>query len=478
MKTNATATTAQPVLKSTVKWIPVGLDFGNSETITSFTWKGEQHRTSGPTAFCPIDPKVIRNLAQGEIDPPTSSTTGAKKGKAKGKAKPSQATTPTTTTTTPTTMFSAIQLQGEGITQAVGDFALRQGKRVWSGRGDHKRYASKYSVLGLLAHICTKITEKEFGLFVVTGLPADLYTKHLELRKEIKEALDGTYVFSLDGGETWRTAHIFVSLVVMEGAGALLAYSKRTNLVMTKSTMGAVIDIGGGTVDLYVARGAQPIAEYCKSDRSAVEAAGKLVREIFSGRYSGGSLTDLEVREIMYAHANKDKNDQYPYPQISVFGELIDEDILDAIATEAISQIAGDIVTFVMSSWREADGGARFDPLLLVGGGYHSFFLYVKERIPHIKVFNPDEVGEFFPTDANAEGYAQIATRRLTQQQEADAAIQKEALQQAQAQQAEMDQQMVAIEEQASSSSDLLEEEELQHAAAASATASSPNLGD
>ena len=73
--------------------------------------------------------------------------TGAKKGKGKKAKNPGSQSA---TSSTPSTTFSAIQLQGESITNAVGDFALSQGKKIWSGRGDHKRYATKYSVLALL----------------------------------------------------------------------------------------------------------------------------------------------------------------------------------------------------------------------------------------------------------------------------------------------------------------------------------------
>ena len=452
--------TAQPTLKTDIKWYPVGHDFGNADTVDVFNIGGKPYRSSAPSAFCRVDATAIRNLSHFEMPQSEALGAGAKKGKGKKAKNPGSQSA---TSATPSTTFSAIQLQGESITNAVGDFALSQGKKVWSGRGDHKRYATKYSVLALLVRAAEMTTEKEFGLFVVTGLPADLYTKHFDLRKEIKEALDGTYVFSLDGGETWRTAHIIVSLVVMEGAGALLAYSTRMKLVMTKSTMGACIDIGGGTVDLYVARGAQPIAEYCKSDRTAVEAAAQLVREIFASRHPGGGLTDLEIREIMYAHVNKDG--QYAYPQVSIFGEPIDEEELAEIVHEAISQVAGEIVTFVTSAWREADSGARFEPLLLVGGGYKYFFDEIKERIPHIKVLDPEQLGEFFPTDANSEGFAQIAASRLAKQQ----AMDKEAMEQRAAQQAQVEQQQDAIVQ--ASEQSLLEEEELQHAAAtASAT--------
>src|SRR5205085_741917 len=84
----------------------------------------------------------------------------------------------------------------------------------------------------------------------VTALPAETYIKNTELRHTIKNALDGVHTFTLDGGKTWRTVSIEVANVVMEGAGALIAYGDKN---ASKTAESAVIDVGGRTTDLYVA---------------------------------------------------------------------------------------------------------------------------------------------------------------------------------------------------------------------------------
>src|SRR5579884_1299883 len=114
--------------------------------------------------------------------------------------------------------IESIQLYGDSIGYVVGDFA-QEYKDAWNGRGDISRYASKYSKLGLLRNAAAHIPDHDFGIYVVSGLPATTYIKKPELRERIKAALEGTHVFSIDQGKTWRTAHVKVLNVVMEGAG-------------------------------------------------------------------------------------------------------------------------------------------------------------------------------------------------------------------------------------------------------------------
>jgi hypothetical protein len=220
------------------------------------------------------------------------------------------------------------------------------------------------------------------------------------LRQDIKEALKGDYEFTLDG-DTWRKAHIEVGAVVMEGAGALIASGA---IIQNKTTESGVIDIGGGTTDLYVQRNNIPISEFCKGKRVAVETAQTILMEAFEAKYSPRVLTALEARDIMHAFAapGKKKN----YPQISVYGKAVDVSELHSMTAEAVNQVAGDILSFVSSAWRQAGGAARFDPVLLIGGGFYYFFDAIKKRIPHLTA--PED-----PTHANAIGYATLAARQL-----------------------------------------------------------------
>lgn len=360
-----------------MRWYPYGHDFGNTIEGGVLTNRGQQLRKSIPTAFLRTDPNAMKNLGV-NVNAEDA---------------------------------HVIQMKGESVAYSFGNLALAQGVEVWTGRDDERRYASHYSLRGLLVNAASQITDKEFGLYVVTGLPADLFIKFPGIRDEIKEKLNGAHTFTLDGGDTWRTVVIEVGTIVMEGAGALIA----EGAIKSKTTEAAVIDIGGGTTDLYVQRGNVPITEFCKGKRLGVEAAQALLMEAFEKIYSPRTLSILEARAILYAYVSGKKKD---FPQVSVYGKLVEVTELQDMVKEAVEQVAGDIVSFVASAWRQAGGAARFDPVLLIGGGYYYFFDSLKERIKHLKA--PED-----PTHANAQGYATLAARMLQKRNQEAAAAKK-----------------------------------------------------
>jgi len=197
----------------------------------------------------------------------------------------------------------------------------------------------------------------------------------------------------------------------MEGAGALIA----TGAIQNKTTEAGVIDIGGGTTDLYVQRGNIPVTEFCKGKRLGVEAAQALLMAAFEKKYSPRVLTVLEARAIMHGFVSGKIKD---FPQISVYGQSVPATELQAMTCEAVEQVSGDIVSFVSSAWRQAGGAARFDPVLLIGGGYFYFYRSLKERIRHLE--GPED-----PTHANAVGYATLAARMLLKRNQDLAAAKK-----------------------------------------------------
>ena len=154
-----------------MKWYPYGHDFGNSEIGGVTVIDGKNESLSIPTAFSKADINAMRNL-------------GVKMDQSN---------------------MHIIQFYGEAIAYAVGELALQQAVDVYHGRGDIQRYSSKYSLRALLAVAAALIPDTEFGLYVVTGLPAETYIKNSTLRSNIKTALDGTHVFSTDHGRTLRS---------------------------------------------------------------------------------------------------------------------------------------------------------------------------------------------------------------------------------------------------------------------------------
>ncbi|QBD78041.1 ParM/StbA family protein [Ktedonosporobacter rubrisoli] len=358
-----------------MKWYPYGHDFGNAEMGGVTVINGRTVSLSVPTAFAKADISAMNSLG----------------------VKVDQSNTHT------------IRFYGEELAYSVGELALQQSIEVYHGRGDIQRYASRYSLRGLLTIASSLIPDPEFGLHVVTGLPAETYIKNLSLRNNIKAALDGKHVFTTDNGKTWRSVTIEVATVVMEGAGALIAYGDKS---ASKTTESAVIDIGGRTTDLYVARGQVPVAEYCKGKPLGVETATQMLIDTFENKYER-PLSLLEAREIMYAYAS---NGEHNYPDISVYGKAVGSLELDRLAKEAVNQVGSEIVSFVAMVWRQSDRdavAASFKPVLSIGGGVYYFYRVLKQRIPHLS--RPDD-----PIHANALGYCTLAGRLLIRKVQAN----------------------------------------------------------
>ncbi len=356
-----------------MKVYPYGHDFGNAEMDGAIMVKGQPSARSIPTAFVKTNKAAMKGLGV-EVDKNSA---------------------------------FVMQFEGEEGAYAIGELALSQSRDPWNGRGDIERYASQYALRGMLTIASTLLTDKEFGLYVVGGLPAETYIKNPGLRKQIKKALDGTYRFTVDAGKTWRTATIEVANVVMEGAGALIAYGDKN--AANRANESAVIDIGGRTTDLYVARGQVPVTEYCKGKPLGVETATTAFMEAFENNHNL-PLSLLQARQVMYAYASGRKK---AYPEISVSGQDVEQPELERLLKEAVKTTADDIVSFVASTWRQGDSGVvagTFKPVLCIGGGYYYFYEAVKRRIKHLEY--PEH-----PESANVVGYATLAARMYAKRQ-------------------------------------------------------------
>jgi plasmid segregation protein ParM len=354
-----------------MKWYPYGHDFGNAEIGGVTVINGKTVTLSIPTAFAKVDTTALRNLG---INVEQSNV-------------------------------HIMQFVNEEAAYAIGELALQQSVDVYNGRGDIQRYAGKFSLRGLLTIAATLIPDPEFGIYVVAGLPAETYIKNAPLRTAIKESLDGTYLFTLNDEKAPRRIVVEVATVVMEGAGALIAYNDRSSNKFTES---AVIDIGGRTTDLYVARGQVPVVEYCKGKPVGVEMATQMVMDSFEHKYDR-PLSLLEAREIMHAYAAQAQGEITRYPEISSYGQSISHYDLERLVKEAVTQVGSEIVSFVASAWRQSDRdavAASFQPVLNIGGGVFYFYNFLKKRIPHLS--RPDD-----PVHANCIGYCTLAGRLL-----------------------------------------------------------------
>jgi hypothetical protein len=261
------------------------------------------------------------------------------------------------------------------------------------------------------------IADKEYGLYVTCGLPAETFQRNPNIKKEIRKAITGTHTFTLDGGKSWRVVHVEYATTLMEGAGALMAYARKDN---TSPQGAAVIDIGGRTTDLYVARAGVPVAEFCVGKPLGVVTAAQMLQAAFEQKYDF-PLNPIETRSILFAYANSEGLKRKAYPEISKYGEKIPAAELDKLVAEAVTETTEEIVSFVSAAWRESDSslavGVRFDPVLNIGGGTYYFYPALKKRIPHLQ--KPDA-----PVFANAWGYARASATLLEKKlkKEAEAA--------------------------------------------------------
>jgi plasmid segregation protein ParM len=361
----------------TMKWYPYGHDFGNSQVCGVLIKGGQQLKRSEATAFVDVDLDRIKNVGNTQGNESEDLPDPASR--------------------------LAIQLDGEPFTVAFGDLAIAQGVPTWNGRGDEDRYASHYSVRAILALSSQMITDKEYGLYVVCGLPADLFMEKPELRKQIKQKIEGKapYTFSMDGGKTWRKCAIEVANVIMEGAGALRAYANSEGQTLRSDAEAAVIDVGGGTTDLYAQHGPAPLPDVCQSARIAVETVTKKLMTAFEKKYHR-PLVQYETRAMLYAYVSSGK--KKPYPRLSAFGQDVSAEEQEALLKPIVSKVGSDIASFVMASLSEHGGLGRFKPIVLIGGGFYYFAEILKKKIPHLE-FAAD------PALANALGYATLSAR-------------------------------------------------------------------
>lgn len=361
------------------KWFFTGHDFGNANSkIVIQKGKGKEGalKISVPTASFLVNKSVIDSL--GISDAP-----------AKGEASQE-----------PRYDKLIHQFKGSAYTYAIGEFALVQGSgqdSMGAAVNDKRRYKSEAAIRSILTLSATLLKEKEYGLRVVTGIPAKIFRqdKDKSFRESIKKSLNGTYTFSIDGGKTWRTVTIEIISVVMEGAGAVADWGN-----VTPDTKSGVIDIGGGTFDLYAQTGASPVAEWCTGFAYAVNEVQKLVNMSFSDAH-GRDLTDIELRAILNAYTSPLK--KKPYPAIHVRGVKISPEELEGYVAPAVQIVGDQIISLTNSAWVANQSGASMSPFLLIGGGAYLFSGMLQEEYSHLTI------GED-PEYANCNGYAKLAS--------------------------------------------------------------------
>lgn len=273
--------------------------------------------------------------------------------------------------------------------QAVFDF----GKKPQETRGDISRYWSNgYNLEMLMGLSGLVIPDQEYGLHVVTGLPIATFQADPGHTQKVQDALIGDHPFRLNGHD--RLLHVCSVKVIMEGAGALIAYGT------VADQMQGVIDIGGRTTDLFVAKGQRPRPALCKGEALGVAAAADKFNARFQVHF--GRPLSLETRLALLRQHVK----QRPYdPVLDACRERVRAEELDALIQTSLREVGQAIATFVATAWTESEAGdvaTDLTTILLVGGGAHYFAQDVRARVPHVTLVQRPEM-------ANAQGYANLA---------------------------------------------------------------------
>ncbi len=275
----------------------------------------------------------------------------------------------------------------------VGELAMSQGSAATSARGDISRYWSHISRLLLLTALGSVIPDAEFEASVVTGLPIETYSD--QNRRKVRSYLEGDYRYVLNWRE--RRAVVQVEKVIMEGAGAMIAYGDDC------PARQAVIDVGGRTTDLYTADGQMPLIPLCRGATLGVELAAVLLNATVQAR-CGRGLSPQEMRKILRATVGSGQ-----YSPVYVNGQEISPIDLHQWTEEALRGVGRDIATFASQTWANDElGGVATDMarVLLVGGGAYYFYRDIAKLIPHVTVPQQAEL-------ANALGYAALARHLL-----------------------------------------------------------------
>lgn len=276
----------------------------------------------------------------------------------------------------------AIEHRGAGL--FVGRLALEQARDATTARGNTARYANGHT-LRLLLTACGKLFKEDVTIRLITGLPVRVFSA--EEKRRVQQSLVGTHTFTINGRP--RQVTVDAAGVLMEGAATLYD-------VAAEKVPQCVIDVGGGSTDLFWAIGARPQYERCQGYAAGVEKIGELLNKKVMAQPSGRRLTEEEVRAVLWAHANGQ-----PLPPLYSHGRAL---TLNGEIGQAIRAIGEELATFVRQQWEDADGQVASSAAhaRLIGGGAYYVRQALKQAIPHLTV--PDR-----PERANALAYLAIA---------------------------------------------------------------------
>jgi hypothetical protein len=274
-------------------------------------------------------------------------------------------------------------LSHRGANLFVGRLALEQARDATTGRGNAARYSNGHT-LRLLLTACAKLFREDVTIRLITGLPVGLFSE--EEKARVRASLCGTHTVVFNGRE--RTIVVEAVGVMMEGAAVL-------HDVALEAVNQCVIDIGGGSTDLFWANGRKPRYERCVGYGEGVEKIGEHLRasvQAISG--VGRRLSDDELRRVLRAYAERQS-----LPPLHTRGKPL---TINGELEAAVRAVGEELSTFVGRAWADADGVASSAAYArLIGGGAYYLKPILKGAIPHLSV--PEH-----PERANAVAYLAI----------------------------------------------------------------------
>jgi hypothetical protein len=199
-----------------------------------------------------------------------------------------------------------VQVVYNGINYYVGYLALKQSKRSSTQKGDETRYHSLEQLIRLLATSGLAIADRDYEVQLVTTVPVGYFSK--ELRRRVKDTLEGTFTFILNGVE--RQATITVRKVMVEGPPALVLYGGQS-----AGQRRLIIDGGGHTTDLTLLDGNDPITDACKGIDLGVENIGDYLADTLREQHNR-KLSLRERSDILRAYASRNSHEPVPVPSL------------------------------------------------------------------------------------------------------------------------------------------------------------------
>ncbi len=279
-------------------------------------------------------------------------------------------------------------IEFEGNSYAVGSLVYHQDRSFYSSIGDASRYWSLEALLSVLTSSALLISDREYDILLVTGLPIKTHTE--ETVKKVKARLNGTHTFTLNGKE--RIAHIKVGKVLMESIGASIA----SGITQSDNYYG-IIDIGGFTSDLCTHQNLRPVSKLCDGRSIGVHQAIKDVSDHFEEKY-GFPLYPNKHDSVLRSYLAKDK---------SLIGldnvEMVKD--IEHWTKESMDSTASAIKTFIAQTWATGNTGkiaADYTRVDLIGGGAYYFHQYLQPLMYNLCVHKR-------PEHANVIGYAKYA---------------------------------------------------------------------